>query len=62
MKVFLLILAIVMPNGEVKIAKEIVASCPTDAEVVSVMRPKVEKKEILAWGGTCGPLPQATGI
>lgn len=62
MKVMLLILAFVLPNGEVKIAKQIVAECPSDQVIVSIMKPKVENKEILAWGGTCGPLPEAKGI
>lgn len=62
MKMFILILAVVMPNGEVRIAKEFVAECPADEVVVAVMRPKVESKEILAWGGTCGPIPETTRL
>lgn len=62
MKMMLLILAFVMPNGEVKIAKQFVAECPSDEVVISVMQPKVDRKEILAWGGTCGPIPETTRL
>lgn len=62
MKVFIFILAVVMPNGEIKIAKEFLAECPPNAVVEEIMKPKVESKEILAWGGTCGPLPETTRL
>lgn len=50
---FLLILAVVLPTGEVQVSHTFVSKCPTQEEVVAIMKPMKEKGEIIAWGGNC---------
>lgn len=53
---YLFIIAIVFPSGEVQVKHTIVPECPTQAEVVAVMKPMKDKGEIIAWGGNCSSL------
>lgn len=56
---FLFIIAIVLPTGEMDIKHTIVPKCPTKEEVSQVMKPMQEAGDILVWGGTCDPLVPA---
>lgn len=60
--VFIFILAVVLPTGEVRISKQAVSECPSNEIVEEFMSTKVASKEILAWGGSCGPIPQVTRL
>lgn len=53
---FLFIIAIVLPTGEMDIKHTIVPECPTKEQVSKVMQPMKEAGDIVAWGGTCSPL------
>lgn len=54
--IFLLIIAIVLPTGEVDVKHTIVPECPTKEEVVAIMKPMRDAGDIIAWGGNCTPL------
>ena len=53
---YLFIIAIVFPSGEVQVKHTIVPECPTQAEVVAVMKPMKDAGEIAGWGGSCSSL------
>lgn len=55
-KIFIFIIAIVLPSGQVKVSHTLVPKCPTQEEVSAVMTPQKERGEILAWGGSCNYL------
>lgn len=59
---YILIIAIVLPTGQVQVAHEFVPKCPTAEEIKAVVLPMKEKGEILAWGGTCSPMIPATEV
>ena len=54
--IFILILAIVLPNGEIQVKHTLVPSCPTQEEFSKVMKPLKDSGEIIGWGGECSPL------
>ena len=54
--IFILILAIVLPNGEIQVKHTLVPSCPTQEEFSKVMKPMKDAGEIIGWGGDCSPL------
>jgi hypothetical protein len=54
--IFILIIAIVLPDGEIKVNHTLVPSCPTQEEIVKVLKPMKENGEIIGWGGNCSPL------
>jgi hypothetical protein len=56
--IFIFIIAIVLPNGQIQVKHTLVPECPTQEEVVKVLGPMKEKGEILGWGGDCSPLIQ----
>lgn len=60
--VFVFIIAIVMPSGEMQISHTLVPKCPTQEEVSAIMKPKKESGEIAMWGGSCAPLVPPTEI
>lgn len=59
---FILIIAIVLPTGEVQVQHTFVPKCPTQEEVTAVMKPMKDRKEILAWGGSCSSMTPKTEI
>lgn len=56
MKAFIFILAFVYPNGHMDIHHTLVPVCPTQEEVKAIMKPLVDNKEVLLWGGSCTPV------
>lgn len=57
---FLLIIAIVLPTGEIQVSHTFVPKCPTKEEVFAVMQPMKERGEISGWGGNCSPMTPKT--
>lgn len=55
-KAFLLVLAFVYPNGRVEVHHTFVDRCPSQQEVKEMMRPLLETKEIIGFGGDCTQL------
>lgn len=56
MKAFIFILVFVFPDGQMDIKHTLVPQCPTKEAVSEVMKPLVESKQVLLWGGRCTPL------
>lgn len=54
--IFIFIIAIILPNGEMQIKHTLVPECPTKEEVMKIMKPLKDNGEVAAWGGTCSPL------
>lgn len=54
--IFVFIIAIVLPTGQIQVKHTLVPECPTQEEVAKVLGPMKEKGEILGWGGDCSPL------
>lgn len=57
---FIFIIAIVLPTGEVQVKHTFVPKCPTQEEVVAVMKPMKDRGEIIAWGGNCTSMTPKT--
>lgn len=53
---YLFIIAIVLPTGEVQVNHTIVPECPTQEQVIAVMKPMKDAGDIIAWGGNCSSL------
>lgn len=56
MKAFIFILVFVFPDGQMDIKHTIVPACPTKEKVTETMKPLVESKQVLLWGGSCTPV------
>lgn len=54
--IFIFIIAIVLPTGEIQVKHTLVPSCPTQEEVSKVMKPMKDAGEIIGWGGDCSLL------
>lgn len=55
MKAFIFILVLVFPDGSMDIKHTIVPQCPSKESVYAAVKPLVESKEVLLWGGSCTP-------
>jgi hypothetical protein len=56
MKAFIFILVFVFPDGQMDIKHTVVPKCPSAESVNETMKPLVDSKQILLWGGSCTPL------
>lgn len=53
---YIFIIAVVLPSGEIQVKHTFVPKCPTQEEVVAVMKPMKERGEIIGWGGSCSSM------
>lgn len=61
MTVFVFILAVVLPNGQMDIKHTFLPACPEKEKVEAFMEEKVKSGEVVKWAGTCSPIkPNST--
>ena len=53
---YIFIIAVMLPTGEIQVKHTFVPECPTQEQVVAVMKPIKDRGEILAWGGSCSAM------
>lgn len=60
--IYILVVAALLPNGEMKFVRMEVAQCPDKEVVEQIFEEKIKKNEIVAWGGTCFLAPGQKGV
>lgn len=51
-----------LPSGEMKFVRMEVPACPDKDVVEKIMEEKVQRREIVGWGGTCFVAPNQKGV